>query len=223
MANYQVVNGVKTLNMHGKNYVEVAERVTQVHEAKAEFDILKSEPMQVADRWLWVSVIKINGHQYMGNAEIKMNAPKNTPDGTNPFECAETSAIGRALGFAGFGSVESIASKDEIERGKPFSGAQEESKSVEKPAQVAPKPQASESKPAEQAKEAPIPTVSQLRALAAKHVGVGAFDAIVGVLQATYKTDLKVDDAWEEKHCKHAYDLLKKQINEKKQSLAKAS
>lgn len=138
MANYQVVNGVKTLNMHGKNYVEVAERVTQVHEAKAEFDILKSEPMQVADRWLWVSVIKINGHQYMGNAEIKMNAPKNTPDGTNPFECAETSAIGRALGFAGFGSVESIASKDEIERGKPFSGAQEESK----PAQAAPQPQA---------------------------------------------------------------------------------
>lgn len=96
--------------------------------------------------------------------------------------------------------------------------------SVEKPAPTTPKPQASENKSAEQAKDAPIPTVSQLRSLAAKHVGVGAFDAIVGVLKATYPhTDLKVDDAWEEKHCKHAYDLLKKQINEKKQALAKAS
>jgi hypothetical protein len=119
---YQNVNGVKTLNLHGKNYVEVSERVHMVHEKKAVFSIIKSEPTNVADRWLWVAVIVVDGQQYIGNAEIKMNAPKNTPDGTNPFECGETSAIGRALAFAGFGSVESIASKDEIERGKPFSG-----------------------------------------------------------------------------------------------------
>lgn len=125
---YQQVNGVKTLNLHGKNYVEVAERVHMVHEKKAIFSIIKSEPVNVADRWLWVAVIVVDGQQYIGNAEIKMNAPKNTPDGTNPFECGETSAIGRALAFAGFGSVESIASKDEVERSKPY----EEQRPVER-------------------------------------------------------------------------------------------
>lgn len=106
----------------------------------------------------------------------------------------------------------------------PVEKPAQEATPAARPSPTAPKPQASESKPAEQDKEAHVPTVSQLRALAAKHVGVGAFDAIVGVLQATYKnTNLKVDDAWQEKHCKHAYDLLKKQINEKKQTLSKAS
>ena len=33
---------------------------------------------------------------------------------TSPYEIAETSAIGRALGFAGYGSVDSIASADEM-------------------------------------------------------------------------------------------------------------
>ena len=32
----------------------------------------------------------------------------------SPYEVAETSAVGRALGFAGFGIVEGIASADEI-------------------------------------------------------------------------------------------------------------
>lgn len=130
----QTVNGIQTINLHGKNYVEVAERVHMVHEKKAKFSIIKSEPVNIADRWLWIAVIMVDGEQYIGNAEIKMNAPKNTPDGTNPFECGETSAIGRALAFAGFGSVESIASKDEIERSKPFSGS-EHTKASNKPSQ----------------------------------------------------------------------------------------
>ena len=56
----------------------------------------------------------------MGTAEIKFNAPKNTPDGIAPLECAETSALGRALAFAGLGTIESIASYEEITRGQPF-------------------------------------------------------------------------------------------------------
>lgn len=151
------------------------------------------------------------------------------------IEKAETGSIGRALAALGYGTQFTGDEFDEKHRivDAPVDNATAStpkpqdvpaSKPVEKPAQTAPKPQASENKPAEQAKEAPIPTVSQLRALAAKHIGPNAFNAVAGTLQATYQSvDLKVDDAWEEKHCKHAYELLKKQINEKKQALAKAS
>jgi hypothetical protein len=107
---------IKTVNIRGKNYVEVAERVRLVHDQKREFELIESEPFSVADRWLWRVKILVDGKAYKGNAEVKLNAPKNTPDGTNPFECAETSALGRALAFAGLGTVESIASFDEVYR-----------------------------------------------------------------------------------------------------------
>lgn len=107
---------IKTVNIRGKNYVEVAERVRLVHDQKRKFELIESEPFSVADRWLWRVKILVDGKAYKGNAEVKLNAPKNTPDGTNPFECAETSALGRALAFAGLGTVESIASFDEVYR-----------------------------------------------------------------------------------------------------------
>lgn len=118
--NERVVNGVRTRVLHGKDYVEVSERVRVVHELDKEFEVIESAPFQIGDRCIWRVVVKVDGKQYIGNAEAKLNAPKNTPDGTNPFECAETSALGRALAFAGLGTVESIASYDEIARAQPF-------------------------------------------------------------------------------------------------------
>ncbi len=58
--------------------------------------------------------IDVKGKPYIGTAEIKFNANPKTPDGMSPFECGETSALGRALGFAGYGVVDSIASADEV-------------------------------------------------------------------------------------------------------------
>jgi len=105
---------IKTIDIKGKAYVTVAERVRLVHSERESFEVLESIAVEVAGRWLWRAVIKVNEKQYIGTAEVKLNAAKNLPDGTNPFECAETSAIGRALGFAGLGSVESIASAEEV-------------------------------------------------------------------------------------------------------------
>lgn len=45
---------------------------------------------------------------------VKLNARPGSADATDPWACAETSAIGRALGFANMGVVESIASADEV-------------------------------------------------------------------------------------------------------------
>lgn len=94
----------------------VAERVQLAHEQNTEFEMIASDAIEIAGRWIWKCVIRVRGRQFIGDAEIKLDAAKGTPDGTNPFECAETSALGRALGFAGLGAVEGIASADEMYR-----------------------------------------------------------------------------------------------------------
>lgn len=114
-SNERIVNGIKTRLLHGKDYVEVAERVRQVHDQKRAFEVVESEPYTLGDRTLWKVIILVDEKKYKGNAEVKLSA-KSGPDSTNPFECAETSALGRALAFAGLGTVESIASFDEVAR-----------------------------------------------------------------------------------------------------------
>jgi hypothetical protein len=110
---------VKTISYKGKPYVEVAERVRQVHAQDIEFQVLESEPLEIIGRVVWKVTISVNGKIYKGSAEAKLtNAVPRSADETNPFECAETSALGRALAFAGFGTVDGIASYDEIARGQ---------------------------------------------------------------------------------------------------------
>lgn len=130
---------VKTIDIRGKSYVTVAERIRIVHEQKKAFEILESHATQVGDRWVWRTVIEVERKRYIGSAEVKLNAPKNTPDGQEPFACAETSAIGRALGWAGFGSAESIASFDEVYRALATEEAGEVAQpSLAKPAKILP-------------------------------------------------------------------------------------
>ena len=116
IASERVVNGIKTRVLHGKDYVEVAERVRIAHSSEHQFEQVETTHFAIAERWFVRCSITVDGKLYIGTAEIKFTAPKNTPDGTNPFECAETSALGRALAFAGLGTVESIASFDEVYR-----------------------------------------------------------------------------------------------------------
>lgn len=107
---------IRTVNIKGKQYVDVAERVRLVHETRESFEIVSSGALQVGPMWVWQAAVLVDGKQFIGTAEIKFDAPKHTADGTNPIACAETSAVGRALGMAGLGSLESIASADEVMR-----------------------------------------------------------------------------------------------------------
>ncbi len=109
---------VKTINYKGKPYVEVKERVRAVHEMEVPFEVLEVDFQTILDRVICKVKIRLNGSIYCGSAEAKVhNAVATSADATNPFECAETSAVGRALAFAGVGSVDGIASLDEIIRG----------------------------------------------------------------------------------------------------------
>ncbi len=104
-----------SIKLHGKEYVEVKDRVAEAH-SEDSFSMLSEETFSMGGREYVRVFIDVKGKQYIGTAECKFNANPKTPDGMSPFECGETSALGRALGFAGYGAVESIASADEVVR-----------------------------------------------------------------------------------------------------------
>jgi len=109
------MTAVTPITIKGKPYIQVAGRVSLAHD-DGSFSMLSSETFSVNARWFVQVTITVKDKQYIGTSEIKFDAPKNSADGTNPVSCAETSATGRALGMAGIGSVDSIASADEVLR-----------------------------------------------------------------------------------------------------------
>lgn len=165
-ANERIVNGIKTRVLHNKDYVEVAERLRIVHTIEQEqekpFEMVESAPFQIGNRILWKVAIKFNDRLFIGHAEAKLDAPKNTPDGTNPFECAETSAMGRALAFAGLGTLESIASYEEVARMQPFT------RIVEQPAN----PVVESGNTPRQLPEPAHPTLATIKKLAMSNIGI---------------------------------------------------
>lgn len=171
VASERVVNGIKTRVLHGKDYVEVAERVRIVqHDDTAQgFSMVKQERYEWNDRHFISVTIEVKGKLYIGDAEVTFSAPKNTPAGTSPVETAQTSALGRALAFAGYGTVESIASFDEVYRALSL---EQDGRPV---IEAAP---ASRQLPQPETDETSVPTVKELQERCAKLFGVGFFQAM---------------------------------------------
>tara|TARA_R100000808_G_scaffold8322_1_gene23685 strand:- start:59 stop:541 length:483 start_codon:yes stop_codon:yes gene_type:complete len=101
------------INIHGKEYVTVAERVQMLHESGVTEISLNTEILHDDEKSIVMkTTLEIDGNSYTGIAqEIKGSTNINK---TSAYENCETSAVGRCLGFAGYGSVESIASADEV-------------------------------------------------------------------------------------------------------------
>ncbi len=104
-------NGI--VNIHGKEYMTVARRVELAHTDKAlesvETEVLSHDPVVVRAR------VIVKGKVYTGISAVNLTS-RRLIEKENPYEVAETSAVGRALGFAGYGVIESIASADEMAR-----------------------------------------------------------------------------------------------------------
>ena len=101
------------INIHGKEYVTVAERIQMLHQSDLTEISLNTEILHDDEKSIVMkATLEIDGNSYTGIAqEIKGSTNINK---TSAYENCETSAVGRCLGFAGFGSVESIASADEV-------------------------------------------------------------------------------------------------------------
>ncbi len=116
----QVVQGVQTLLYPDGPYIEVAERIRILHKLGKDFCLQRAETLLVRNLWIYRVVLTVDGHQYIGDAEIHFGAPKETPDGTNPVTCGQTSAIGDALSFAGYGDLRLLLERQKLnaEEGK---------------------------------------------------------------------------------------------------------
>lgn len=99
---------VKTINIHGNDYIPVDERVRLAHA-----DTLKSITTELisTDPVLVKATVVTDKGTFTGHSAAN---PTKTIEKISPYEVAETSAVGRALGFAGFGLVGSIATADEM-------------------------------------------------------------------------------------------------------------
>lgn len=105
--------------IHGKPYITASERLQALQDSGKSYEVIESAPFQAGDRWVWRVSLRIDERTYIGNAEVHLNAKPGTADATDPWACGETSAYARALGWAGFGVIDSIASADEIVRSEP--------------------------------------------------------------------------------------------------------
>lgn len=97
------------INIHGKQYVTVNERIQLLvdtgKEYSVETEVIQHDPVVIKAK------ISIGDSVYTG---ISAANPAKAIEKQSPYEVAETSAVGRALGFAGFGIPDAIASADEV-------------------------------------------------------------------------------------------------------------
>lgn len=95
------------ISIHGKQYVTVAERLKEAGDDLLDLDtqVLYQNPV----------VIKATVTTQKGTfTGISAANPAKTIEKQSPYEVAETSAVGRALGFAGYGVIDGLATADEM-------------------------------------------------------------------------------------------------------------
>lgn len=96
------------IQIHGKSYMTVAERLV---EAKEDLQSVSTEVLQHSPVVVVRASIMTKKGPFTG---ISSANPEKAIEKTNPYEVAETSAVGRALAFAGYGAIESVASAEEV-------------------------------------------------------------------------------------------------------------
>jgi len=111
------------IQIHGNEYFTVAERVTQAHADVKEKTLAGGQvlidALSITTEVLYQSpvVIKATVVTKKGTfTGISAANPSKAIEKMSPYEVAETSAVGRALGFAGYGMVDSIATADEMNK-----------------------------------------------------------------------------------------------------------
>ena len=92
-------------------YLNVAGRLMLLR-AKRQPKEITTEFFTLGERTLCKAVVKVGQCSATGTAEVIEGA--SGPTSTNPYEVAETSAIGRALGNLGIGLIGGVASADEV-------------------------------------------------------------------------------------------------------------
>jgi hypothetical protein len=105
---------MKTINIKGKEYVPVVERVKEAHRLNDDKLTIQTAIISNDEKRVVVKAeVMVNGRWYTGHSQAEWG--KGMMGGV-ALEVAETSAIGRALGFANIGLIDGIASADEMRK-----------------------------------------------------------------------------------------------------------
>jgi hypothetical protein len=110
---------IKTINIKGKEYVEVKERIKFLATETKDYSIT-TDYTYFPERKMWVvkATLTIGENVYNGLAQEIESDNTAKVNFASALENAETSAVGRACAFAGIGIVDGIASVDEINKAK---------------------------------------------------------------------------------------------------------
>ncbi len=100
------------IKIHGKDYITVAGRLLMAHDATKKISIT-SEVLPISNQVVVRATVVTDKGTFTG---ISAANPAKIIEKQSPYEVAETSAVGRALGFAGYGMIESVATADEVEK-----------------------------------------------------------------------------------------------------------
>jgi len=109
---------MKTINIKGKEYVPVVERVKEAHNLDKDLSITTDVVDCGENRVAIKATVIFNGKTFNGHSQAEWGKGMM---GDVALEIAETSAIGRALGFANIGLIDGIASADEMRKVKKSS------------------------------------------------------------------------------------------------------
>lgn len=110
---------MKTINIKGKEYTPVVERVKEAHAQDKDFSVVTEvvdfPKPENGERISVKATITFKGKVFTGHSQAVYGKGMM---GDVALEIAETSAIGRALGFANIGLLDGIASADEMRKVK---------------------------------------------------------------------------------------------------------
>lgn len=113
------ITNMKTINIKGKEYIPVVERVKEFHKLYPEGSIttqVLSEGdlvLNMGNRVIVKATVNIGTRTFTGFSQAEFGKGMM---GDVALEVAETSAVGRALGFANIGIIDGIASADEMRK-----------------------------------------------------------------------------------------------------------
>jgi len=128
---------MKTVNIKGKEYVPVHERILELRNTLADYS-LETEATFYPDQTMWVVKATLSIYNEHGTVRIfNGHAQEIIGDGyinkTSALENCETSAIGRAIGAFGIGIENSYASADELKKAIDREGYNETNPEQDKP------------------------------------------------------------------------------------------
>jgi hypothetical protein len=106
---------MKTIKIKGKDYIPVVERVKEAHLLDENLSIETEVVSQTDNRVSIRATITFRGRKFTGHSQAEYGKGMM---GDVALEIAETSAVGRALGFANIGIIDGIASADEMRKVK---------------------------------------------------------------------------------------------------------